>query len=64
MIARPKAIFPGTFDPCTLGHVDIAERAARVFGSLVIAVTAGSKPGWTAAHGSPHPTGCRRHRAY
>lgn len=33
-----KAIFPGTFDPFTCGHRDIAERAAKIFGGVVVAV--------------------------
>jgi pantetheine-phosphate adenylyltransferase len=32
------AIYPGSFDPITLGHVDIAERAARIFDKLVLSV--------------------------
>lgn len=32
------AIYPGTFDPFTLGHLDIAERALRLFDRLVITV--------------------------
>jgi pantetheine-phosphate adenylyltransferase len=32
------AIYPGTFDPITHGHVDLAERAARMFGKVVVAV--------------------------
>ena len=32
------AIYPGTFDPPTLGHLDVAERAARLFGKIIIAV--------------------------
>jgi len=31
-------LFPGTFDPVTLGHVDIIERAASLFDKLVIGV--------------------------
>ncbi|MFQ5459288.1 MAG: pantetheine-phosphate adenylyltransferase [Anaerolineae bacterium] len=34
------AVFPATFDPITNGHVDIAERAARIFDHLVIGVYA------------------------
>ena len=32
------AIFPGSFDPFTNGHLDIVSRAARIFDRLVIAV--------------------------
>ena len=32
------AIYPGTFDPITLGHEDIVRRAARMFDRVVIAV--------------------------
>lgn len=34
------AVFPGTFDPITNGHIDIAQRAAALFDHLVIAVYA------------------------
>lgn len=33
-----RAIFPGTFDPVHYGHIDIANRAIRLFDELVIAV--------------------------
>jgi pantetheine-phosphate adenylyltransferase len=33
-----RAVFPGTFDPIHLGHIDIAERASQLFDELVIAV--------------------------
>ncbi len=33
-----KAIYPGSFDPVTSGHLDVIERASKVFGSLVVAV--------------------------
>lgn len=35
-----KAIYAGTFDPMTLGHLDVVERAARIFPELVVAVAA------------------------
>lgn len=33
-----KAIYPGSFDPVTNGHLDIIERAAAIFDELVVAV--------------------------
>ncbi|MCP9799501.1 pantetheine-phosphate adenylyltransferase [Synechococcus sp. RedBA-s] len=33
-----KAVYPGSFDPLTLGHLDLIERAERLFGGLVVAV--------------------------
>lgn len=34
------AIYPGTFDPITNGHVDLAERGARMFDRLIVSVAA------------------------
>ncbi len=34
------AVYPGSFDPLTNGHLDIARRAARLFDTLIIAVYA------------------------
>ena len=34
------AIYPGTFDPITNGHIDLVERAVRMFDRLIIAVAA------------------------
>jgi len=33
-----RAIYPGSFDPPTNGHLDVIERAARCFGELIVAV--------------------------
>ena len=33
-----KAVFPGSFDPLTLGHVDIIKRAVPLFDEIIIAV--------------------------
>ena len=35
------AIYPGTFDPMTLGHEDLMRRASRLFDRLILAVAAG-----------------------
>jgi len=33
-----KAIYPGTFDPITLGHEDLIQRTARLFDTVIVAV--------------------------
>lgn len=33
-----SAVYPGTFDPITFGHLDVAARAAQVFDRIVVAV--------------------------
>jgi pantetheine-phosphate adenylyltransferase len=35
------AVYPGTFDPITLGHEDVVRRAALLFNRLIVAVAAG-----------------------
>ena len=35
------AVYPGTFDPITLGHEDVVRRAAQLFGKVIVAVAAG-----------------------
>ena len=41
-----RAVYPGTFDPLTLGHLDLIERSAEIFDHLIVAVAAlSSKPG-------------------
>jgi pantetheine-phosphate adenylyltransferase len=41
-----KAIYPGTFDPITLGHLDILERSVKLFDEIVVAIydNPGKKP--------------------
>ena len=34
------AVYPGTFDPITLGHQDLIRRAANLFGTVIVAVAA------------------------
>jgi pantetheine-phosphate adenylyltransferase len=40
-ITRLTAVYPGTFDPMTLGHQDLVARASRLFERLIVAVAAG-----------------------
>ena len=35
-------LYPGTFDPIHVGHLDVIERAAAIFGSLVVAISTGA----------------------
>ncbi len=35
---KQKAVYPGTFDPITNGHVDIITRAAKLFPEVIVAV--------------------------
>lgn len=34
----PKAIYPGSFDPITYGHLDIVERAEKIFDDLIVGI--------------------------
>ena len=45
------AVYPGTFDPLTNGHIDLVERAAPLFEKLVVAVaeSAGKSPAFPLA---------------
>lgn len=38
-------VFPGTFDPFTNGHLDIIERASKLFDKVIVAVSASSEKG-------------------
>ena len=35
------AVYPGTFDPMTMGHLDMVRRAAQLFGHIIVVVAAG-----------------------
>ncbi|MEL6797240.1 MAG: adenylyltransferase/cytidyltransferase family protein, partial [Planctomycetota bacterium] len=43
--AHHLAVFPGSFDPVTFGHLDVIARGRRLFDELVVAV--GRNPGKT-----------------
>ena len=38
-------VYPGTFDPITNGHIDLVERAAKLFERVVVAVATSEKKG-------------------
>ena len=38
MSMKSRAIYPGTFDPVTNGHLDIITRAAEIFPKVIVAV--------------------------
>ena len=37
------AVYPGTFDPVTKGHIDLVERSLRIFDVVIVAVAANPK---------------------
>ncbi|MFQ3307063.1 MAG: pantetheine-phosphate adenylyltransferase [Candidatus Midichloriaceae bacterium] len=39
MHSKKIAVYPGTFDPITLGHIDIIKRSSKLFDNLIVAVT-------------------------
>ena len=50
-VAERIAVYPGSFDPITLGHLDILERASRLFDEVIVAIGQHpSKRGYFDAH--------------
>jgi pantetheine-phosphate adenylyltransferase len=45
MTSERSALFPGTFDPFTNGHLDLTKRAARLFDRVVVAVAESTSKG-------------------
>ena len=41
MVQSVIAVYPGTFDPMTLGHEDVVRRATQLFDRVIVAVAAG-----------------------
>ncbi|WP_374957445.1 pantetheine-phosphate adenylyltransferase [Gilvibacter sp.] len=44
---KKKAVFPGSFDPITLGHCDIIERGLQLFDEIVLAIGVNSAKQYT-----------------
>ncbi len=42
-MSKRIAIYPGTFDPITNGHIDLIQRAANLFDEVIVAIAANSK---------------------
>ena len=43
LMSLKKVLYPGSFDPFTLGHLDVLTRAAKLFDSVEIAIASNSK---------------------
>jgi len=37
------AVYPGTFDPITLGHIDVIKRASKLFNKIIVAIAINQK---------------------
>jgi pantetheine-phosphate adenylyltransferase len=48
--ANHPVIYPGTFDPITFGHIDVIQRAARLFGQVIVAVAENSSKNSVFSH--------------
>ena len=57
------AIYPGSFDPITLGHIDIIERGAKLFDKIIVAVLSNSSkhPLFTVDKRIEQITECTKH---
>ena len=43
MSEKKIALYPGTFDPITNGHIDLVQRAANLFDTVIVAIASSSK---------------------
>ncbi|MEE9310346.1 MAG: pantetheine-phosphate adenylyltransferase [Cocleimonas sp.] len=41
--SKQIALYPGTFDPITNGHIDLVQRAAKLFDTVIVSIAASSK---------------------
>ena len=40
---KKTAIYPGTFDPITYGHIDVIQKSLKIFENLIVAISDGSQ---------------------
>ena len=40
---KKTAIYPGTFDPITFGHIDVIQKALKIFGKIIVAISDGDQ---------------------
>jgi len=45
MTTGKTAVYPGTFDPVTYGHIDLIERASKIFSKVIVAVAHNKQKG-------------------
>lgn len=45
LIMANRVIYPGTFDPITVGHMDLIERASKMFDHVIVAVAKSERKG-------------------
>ena len=38
-------VYPGTFDPITNGHIDLVERASRLFDKIILGIASSQRKG-------------------
>tara|TARA_B100001175_G_scaffold253230_1_gene220801 strand:- start:35 stop:529 length:495 start_codon:yes stop_codon:yes gene_type:complete len=40
---KKTAIYPGTFDPITYGHIDVIQKSLKIFGNIIVAISNGNQ---------------------
>ena len=40
---KKVAIYPGTFDPITFGHIDVIKKSLKLFDKVIVAISDGNK---------------------
>ena len=50
------AIYPGTFDPITYGHIDVIKKALKIVDNIIVAISNGNQKNYRGGHISPYLT--------